>query len=224
MLSICVITRGKYGIRLIENIRKNSAFKISAIDVPAALPDFIETPSEYLSSLHLDTSIFPVDLLITYILHPDLTPEIIRLAGEKGVGAVIIAGGSARAGDMAELQNISEKYHMHIEIHDICCAIEKCGDKNIDEFAAFFGIPRLKIITRHGKIEHVQVLRGAPCGSTWHMAQALSGVNIEDAPAKAGLLVQQYPCRAQRGIRSGIHKAAQLHKRAIETSISGCKP
>jgi len=218
MLSIGVITRGKYGIRLIENIRKNSAFKISAIDIPTTLPDFIETSSEYISSLRLDTSIFPVDLLITYILHPDLTPGLIRLAGEKGVRAAIIAGGAAKAGDMAELQKISEKYNMHIEVHELCCDIEKCGDKNIDEFANFFGIPRLRIITRQGKIAQVQVLRSAPCGSTRHMAYALSGVKLEEAPAKAGLLVQQYPCRAQRGIRGGIHKAAELHKRAIETA------
>jgi hypothetical protein len=62
----------------------------------------------------------------------------------------------------------------------------------------------------------VEVLRGAPCGSTWHIAKGLVGAGIKDAPAKAGLLVQQYPCRAVRGVKGGIHKAGELHKKAVE--------
>jgi hypothetical protein len=212
MISIGVVTRGKYGLRLIENIKKNSDFNISSLQIPEFLPDFIEAPGEFLASLNLDKNIFSNDLIIVYILHPDLTPEIVRLAGENGARAVIIAGG----GGLSELQKISEKYNMHIEIHEICCDIERCGNNVVDEFASCFGRPELKITTKAGLITKVEVLRGAPCGSTWNMAKGLVGAAIQDAPAKAGLLVQQYPCRAARGMKGGIHKAGELHKKAVE--------
>ncbi|MDD5474646.1 MAG: DUF166 domain-containing protein [Candidatus Methanoperedens sp.] len=220
MISIGVITRGKYGHRLIENIKKNSDFKVSAIEIPESLPDFIEAPSDFLANLHLDKSIFSHDLIIAYILHPDLTPEIVRLAGEQGARAVIIAGGAARAGGHQELFSLSEKYNMHIEVHEICCDIEKCGDNVVDEFASCFGRPGLKITAKKGIVSNVEVIRGAPCGSTWHMAKGLVGTSVEDAPGKAGLLVQQYPCRALRGIKGGIHKAAKLHKKAVENALA----
>ncbi|MCZ7401025.1 MAG: DUF166 domain-containing protein [Candidatus Methanoperedens sp.] len=219
MITISVITRGKYGHRLIENIKKNSNFKVSTIEIPDTLPDFIEAPGEFLESLNLDKSIFSSDLIIAYILHPDLTPEIVRLAGENGARAVIIAGGGAMAGGLSELQKICEKYNMHIEIHEICCDLEQCGNEVVDEFASCFGKPKLKITAKAGLITKVEVFRGAPCGSTWHMAKGLEGISIQDAPAKAGLLVQQYPCRALRGIKGGIHKAGELHKKAVEMAF-----
>ncbi len=219
MISIGVITRGKYGLRLIETIKKKSDFKVSSVQIPESLPDFIEAPEDFLAALNPDKSVFSNDLVIAYILHPDLTPEIVRLAGENGASAVIIAGGMSRAGGLSELRNISEKYNMHIEVHEICCDIEKCGNNVVDEFASCFGMPKLRITTKAGVISNVEVIRGAPCGSTFHMAKELAGTSIEDAPARAGLLVQQYPCRALRGIEGGIHKAAELHKKAVEKAL-----
>jgi hypothetical protein len=219
MTSIGVIARGKYGLRLIENIKNNSDFKVSSIEIPEELPDFIEAPKDFINGLDPDKSIFSNDLIIAYTLHPDLTPEIIRLAGENGASAVIIAGGAAMAGGGAEIQKLSLKYNIIIRIHEICCDIERCGDKTVDEFASYFGRPEVSITSKNGIITNVRIIRGAPCGSTWHMAKGLIGINTEDAPARAGLLIQQYPCRAQRGIKGGIHKAAKLHKGSIERAL-----
>lgn len=204
-------------MRLIENIKKK--FRVSSIQIPEQLPDFIESPEEFLAFLNLDESIFTRELVIAYTLHPDLTPEIVRLAGEHGAQAVIIAGGAARAGGLSELKDLSEKYNLHVEVHEICCGIDKCGDSIIDEFASCFGKPEVKITTKGGIVTDVEVIRGAPCGSTRHAAKCLVGVSIKEAPAKAGLFVQQYPCRALRGIKGGIHKAAELHKKAVEKAL-----
>ncbi len=219
MIYIGVVTRGKYGRRLIGNIEQNSDFRVSSIELPESLPDFIEDPQEFVAYLNLNRKVLASDLVIVYALHPDLTPEIIRLAGESGARAVIIAGGMSRAGGREELASLSLKYNMHIEVHEICCEIEKCGNALVDEFASFSGIPQVKITTKDGLISKVEVLRGAPCGSTHHMAKCLVGSSVKDAPARAGLLVQQYPCRAQRGIMGGIHKAAQLHKNTVEKAL-----
>ena len=219
MISIGVVTRGKYGRRLIGNIEPNSDFQVSSIELPESLPDFIEDPQEFIASLNLNRKVLSSDLVIAYTLHPDLTPEIIRLAGESGARAVIIAGGMSRAGGKEELAGLSLKYNMHIEVHEICCEIEKCGNAVVDEFASCCGRPQVKITTKDGLISKVEVICGAPCGSTKHMAKGLVGSGVKDAPARAGLLVQQYPCRAQRGIRGGIHKAAEIHKKTVEKAL-----
>jgi len=219
MITIGVLTRGKYGKRLITNIRKNSGFDVFSQEIPETLPEFIDEPEEFVKRLNLDRIVFSRDLVITYILHPDITPEIVRLAGENGAGAVIIAGGAARAGSHIELMEIARKYDMHVEVHEICCEIEKCGNNIIDEFASCFGKPELRITTKKGLVSNVEVIRGAPCGSTWHAAGGIVGADVREAPASSGLLVQQYPCRAIRGIRGGIHKAAELHKIAVENAL-----
>jgi len=219
MTSIGIITRGKFGRRLIENIKINSEFKVSSIELPESIPDFIEYPRDFIASLNIDKEVLSSDLIITYTLHPDLTPEIIRLAGESGARAIIIAGGMSRAGGRQELDELSGKYSMHIEVHEICCEIGKCGDDVVDWFASCFGIPEINITVINGIVSKVNVIRCAPCGSTQHMAKGLIGKSIEEAPAYAGLLVQQYPCRAVRGTAGGIHKAAQLHKKAVEKAL-----
>ncbi len=225
MISIGVITRGKYGRRLIENIKikSNSYLRVSSAEIPELLPDFIEAPRDFVADLNLDKSVLSSNLIIAYILHPDLTPEIIRIAGECGASAVIIAGGISGAGGHSELLDLSNRYNMKIKVHEICCDLERCGNKTVDEFASCFGRPEVRITTKGDTISNVEVVRGAPCGSTWHMAEALAGTGIKDAPARAGLLVQQYPCRALRGTRGGIHKAAELHKKALETALEGIK-
>ena len=219
MISIGVVTRGKYGRRLIENIESNSDFSVSSIELPESLPDFIEDPKEFIKGLNPNKKVLSSDLVIAYTLHPDLTPEIVHLAGENGARAVIIAGGMSKAGGSEELDELSRKYEMHIEVHEICCEIKNCGNEVVDKFASRFASPEVKISTKDGLISKVEVIRSAPCGSTQHMAKGLIGENAKDAPSRAGLLVQQYPCRAVRGTRGGIHKAAQLHKNAVEKAL-----
>ncbi|HPS88678.1 MAG TPA: DUF166 family protein, partial [Methanosarcina vacuolata] len=78
-----------------------------------------------------------------------------------------------------------------------------------------FGSPILKVKTKDGKIADVEVIKGAPCGSTWYMAKEIVGTEVKDAPPKAGLLIQHYPCRATRGEVGGIHESGELHKQAF---------
>ncbi len=217
MLSIGVITRGKYGLRLIENIRVQSNFNVSAIALPESLPDFIEMPGEFIKGLNLDKDFFSRDLIIAYILHPDLAPEIVRLAGENGALTIIIAGGKAVPGD--QVMDLSRRYGIHIEIHEICCEICLSEDKTLSDFASVFGRPEIRVKVKDGIISDLKVIRGSPCGSTWHMAKGLVGTDIAAAPSKGGLLIQQYPCRAVRGTEGGIHKAAKLHKESVEIAL-----
>lgn len=218
-MQVGVVKRGKYGERLIDTIREHTDFDVVSAEVPAVLPGFIEDPQEFVKGLNLDPRIFESDLLILYTFHPDLTPEIVRMAGERGVKAVIIPGGMARAGSIGELEKIAQKYDVHIEVDEICCTLEKCGIPAVDEFAEALGKPEFNVETREGRIYKVNVLRGSPCGGTWHVARGLEGKTVEEAPALAGLLCQQYPCRAVRGTPGGIHTSADLHKDALERAL-----
>ncbi|MHC1631232.1 MAG: DUF166 domain-containing protein [Methanotrichaceae archaeon] len=218
-MRIGVITRGKYGERVIETIKKRTDFEIESEDVPEFLPDFIEDPEEFVDELDLNSEIFSSDLVITYSLHPDVTPEIAIRAGKGGAQAVIIPGGLARAGSQPELQKIADRYGIYIEVDEICCTLEKCGIEAIDAFAEKFGQPVFNVELEDGHISKVDVVKGSPCGSTWFMAEELVGKTIEEAPPWAGLLCQQYPCRGVRGGEGGIHASGDLHKYAMEQAL-----
>jgi hypothetical protein len=166
-------------------------------------------------NLDLDPGVLSSDLLITYSLNPDITPEIVKRAASAGTKAIIIPGGWAMAGDPEQMKEISAQYGSRILVEDICCDIGSDTESTnpadstnptnpvINEFASVLGRPRLEVQVGDGEISDVKVLCGAPCGSTWWMAKHLKGVPVSEAPAWAGLLVQQYPCRAVRGTMGG---------------------
>jgi hypothetical protein len=214
-----VVKRGKYGERLLETIKTRTDFQVASVEVPQVLPGFIEDPEEFVRELNLDPRIYQADLLILYTFHPDLTPEIVRLAGIGGVKAAIIPGGMGRAGSIGELERIAEKYGIHIEVDEICCTLEKCGVPVIDEFAQKLGKPELEVETKDGRISNVTVVRGSPCGATWHAAAGIVGKTVDEAASMTGLFCQQYPCRAVRGTPGGIHTSGDLHKDAMERAL-----
>ena len=218
-MRVGVVTRGKYGERLIETIKKMTDFEVVSVDLPQALPNFIEDPQEFLDDLGLDPEFFTSDLIITYSLHPDITPEIAIRAGKGGVQAVIVPGGIGRAGSVPELQKIADRYGIYIEVDEICCTLDKCGIDAVDAFAEKLGRPKIEAKVADGRIAEVDVVRGSPCGSTWHVAEDVVGVKLGDAPPRAGLLCQMYPCRAVRGGEGGIHTSGDLHKYAMERAL-----
>ncbi len=212
MTVIVVITRGKYGHRLIETVREHSDFSVVTADLPEFVPVFIEEPDEFLESLNFDKQVFSAEIIITYSLHPDLTSAVARLAAEAGVRSLIVPGGPSRA-SIPELNKISEVSGMDIEVDEICCSLEPNAFNR--PFADLFGSPILEVKTKDGKITDVRVIKGAPCGSTWYMAKEIVGTAVKDAPPKSGLLIQHYPCRATRGELGGIHESGELHKQAF---------
>ena len=216
MTTLGVIARGKYGQRLIDTVLVLSDMRVVTVQLPQHLPEFIDDPAEFMNSLDLDPAVFSADIIITYSLHPDITPQIARMAGEAGVKALIVPNGRARV-STTELEQISEEYGIHIEVDDLCCKMHP--HSSISDLNAIFGTPILDVTTSHGTIIDVKVLHGAPCGSTWRMAEKIIGTSVREAPARAGLLIQQYPCRAVRGGKGGIHESAKLHRQAMEAAL-----
>ena len=46
------------------------------------------------------------------------------------------------------------------------------------------------------------------------------GTPVADAPDKTGLSVWWYPYRAVSGIRGGIHRSAEIHKKTVEGAVA----
>jgi len=214
-MKIGVITRGKYGNRTIDTIKTKTDFYVISAKIPEYVPEFIEDPDLFIKNLNLNKEVFKVDLLITYSLHPDLNPEIVRMAAKSGVKTVIIIGTIAQVGSIEELKEIEKKYNIYLKIQEICCA-----NKTLKEFTKKLGYPEFKIDTKGDVISKIEVISGSPCGSSWYMAEKLIGTSIKDAPCKAGLLVSLYPCRAVRGTIGGIHFSAEIHKKAVEDALN----
>ncbi len=211
-ISITVVTRGKYGQRAIRTIREKTGFEVTEVPVPADLPDFIEDTAPYTRDV---APALRSDLVIIFALHPDLTPAFAECAAESGAGAIIVSGS-----DTSELRRIASTYQIHIHADEICCSLVPCHDQTIDEFTSVLGMPVFRISVEGGVVSDVGVIRGSPCGASWWVASQLPGTPVAEAPAKAGLLAGQYPCRAVRGTRGGIHRSAEIHKKAVEAALT----
>lgn len=221
-MKVGIITRGKYGYRVIDTIKKWTDISVVSIGLPEPeLSDFIEEPEKIVEQI--DRSVFDVDLLMSYALHPDLNPEIAKLSGKLGVKAIIIPGGARKAGSIEELDKISKEYGIEIEVTEICCSHASSGDVTINEFYSKLGRPEYIIKTKNAKVSNVEVVRGAPCGSSFWVAEQLVGVDLKEAPTKGGWFTQIYPCRASRGIKGKIHTSAEIHKKAVEDAFGSDK-
>ncbi|HML05368.1 MAG TPA: DUF166 family protein, partial [Methanobacterium sp.] len=104
------------------------------------------------------------------------------------------------------------------------CTLKPIGDKYIDEFTETFGQPELEIETRDNLIKNVEVKRGAPCGSSWFVADMLSNVPVEEAEFEAGKRYHNYPCLASMSVDPLIgdtlmHIAGYKIKEAVKKEL-----
>lgn len=162
-----------------------------------------ELPHVLDEDIYIPEDIFKTDIILSYAFHPNVNLEIIKRAERYGVKIVLIAG---------KFKFKSSK--VRVIVDDVCCSRIVKGF----EFFEKFGIPEFDVDIRDGKVEDVRVIRSAPCGATFFVAEMLKGVDVESAPRRAGLLAQ-IRCFSSRGIGGGIHKAGAIHKLAIERAI-----
>lgn len=208
-MQIGVIVRKGRNRRAINLFSK--FFDVRVYEVEEELPVLIENPKEYLN-LPQD---FKPELLVSYLLHPDLNLELIRQASERGIRLIVISGG-AKSGSYNQLKELGEKLGLKVFWEEICCTTPKFKDS---KFFELFGKPEFEISIENGIIKDVKVRRSSFCGSTYYVAEKIKGLRIEDAPSKAGYYTQIFPCMASRGLQGGIHKAANAHKEAVEKAI-----
>ena len=91
-------------------------------------------------------------------------------------------------------------------------------------YGEIFGAPEFDIEVVNGKIERIQVVRGAPCDSTWRAAPRVKSMAVKDALAAIGLESQYFCCADPSAWdpisgQSMVHLAAQFHRAALQKAI-----
>ncbi len=92
---------------------------------------------------------------------------------------------------------------------DCFCGVDICEE---------FGIPEFKILCEKGRIKKIQVIKSSPCGAAYYLVDKLRGLTLEEAVNSCGLLTQ-FICKGRGGPHRSIHKAAEIHRAAIERAV-----
>lgn len=220
-MRVLVFVQGDYGERIYQNIsRRSPHWRVRRVEIPSRLPALLEEPSELLKPLGLSDG---WELLLFLAESPSaalLIPEAVRLCGVRALIAPADHYSWLPLG--IERQVSEEMGEMGVEaaFPRPFCSLRPRGLGLVDRFAERFGMPELSVEVESGVVRRAKVLRGAPCGSTWFMAGGLPGSGSREAPERAALLVQIYPCLASREPEppfgdAPIHIAARLAMGAV---------
>jgi hypothetical protein len=225
-LRLIVFTQGSYGERILENLRLRAPhdWEIEESIIPRNLPSMIEEPEELIEGLELSGE---WDLVLYMGESPSaftLIPSILDKLKVRGVIAPVDDYEWLPRGLERQVGDEVEEMGVKIVFPRTFCTLVPVGVPHIDTFAEVFGAPGLKVEVVDGEVSCVDVLRGAPCGSTHYMAEKLPGTSIGDAKPRAGTLVQIYPCLASRRVDrffgdSPIHVAGKLAEKAFEKAL-----
>lgn len=220
-MNIIILTSGKYGSRIVNQIAaRGFASSIVGIhEVPEDLPEFIDDISEYVPD-----NLLEADLILSIGLYGDITmiiPAVASITGAKSIIVPIHDPKQIPMGLQSEIEREIED--AKIVFPKPFCALEPVGDKYIDEFASIFGKPELEIEADE-LIRRVEVKKGAPCGSTWFVAEKLENVPVDEAEFEAGGRYHNYPCLASMNIDPHLgdtilHLAGYKIKEAVKKEL-----
>ncbi len=75
-----------------------------------------------------------------------------------------------------------------------------------------------------GKLAHIKVERGAPCGATWLAADKVKGMPVEEGIVRYGLEVQFFCSANPAGWdplwgKSPVHLAADIHSSVLKAVV-----
>ncbi|MBN1322425.1 MAG: DUF166 domain-containing protein [Methanotrichaceae archaeon] len=255
-MKVAVLYNGEFGISLIGNLINFSGFCISCGDActlcksgkysmaedlvsiiempdPKTLDDFIDDVGPYIPA-----DIPKAEIAIVVGVHPDITFGLLPALLEKGYKGII--GGSENPADLPlgtrlQLEEEASKLGMEAAFAKPFCALRPDPEKpSIKAFMekARFGEPAIEILTqrsRKGKrtILAANVIRSAPCGSTWYVAKRMVGLETdqEDLRERISEAHHAYPCTASMDqdieLKDTIlHKAGYIIREAVEDAIS----
>ncbi|MBI4216011.1 MAG: hypothetical protein HY687_01255 [Chloroflexi bacterium] len=208
-MRILALVTGRYGERIVENLRRRAprGWTVESVAAPLNLPAIVEFPDR-----HLPQPVPPADLLLGLQESSRAAQLIPRLAELAGVKAVIVPIDNTHwlpLGLRNQLQRELADLGLAAVFPRTFCtltedsygygrAAEDYDHELITLFGCHFGRPKLKIAVdpQSRRITSVEVVRGAPCGSTHYTAERMIGLSVDEAVPKAGLICHHYPCLA----------------------------
>ncbi|MCG8640943.1 MAG: DUF166 domain-containing protein [Desulfobacterales bacterium] len=203
MQKIVVFQQNGTGRTKVDGMNRfgDKQFRIETVDIDEPLPEFIDDTSRYIP----DT--LDADLVLDYLKHRDLSDDLSLLCDRLGI-PVIASGKKIATGNAI--------------CPPTCCTLAKYS--HLGDYGNLFGTPEIKVATDGDKISHIEVIKGAPCGATWHAAQKIKEMPVEDAMTRFGLEVQ-FCCTANPAAwdplwgKSSVHVAADIHSAALKTGL-----
>ncbi|MBM3131429.1 MAG: hypothetical protein FJZ95_00105 [Chloroflexi bacterium] len=222
-MRILIVIQGPYGERIARNIKDRAPvdWAIESVKLPMGLPALIDDADEFLPPR------LPQSDLVVFLSEssqaPQLIPDIVAMTGAKAVIAPIDNSQWMPMGLKNQIQRELNAKGIASAFPKTFCTLTEtgCGYRHASEthqsdiiaaFARHFGRPAFRVIVNPDTklIESVDVLRGAPCGSSHHTAKGIVGLHADDAVPKAGLIAHHYPCQASM-------QAEQIDKALYDT-------
>ena len=211
-MKIIIVTDGAYGERAYATIKEEFDCDYIVMEAPtSAFMDEIDLPSETIAILE------KADIILTYVLHPDLTLDLVDALHNK-VEWIIVGAWRGEG-----FKNQLESYG-NVTCPENMCDLTENGNPTFDEFVSKFGRPVVRVNCQGDKVVDVEVIRCSPCGSTRFVAEEMVGENTKTLPIKAGLRIQHYPCRAPKmrlftDDECKKEMAANFHKEAFQEAL-----
>jgi thymidylate synthase len=255
LLKVIVFYSGEFGQRLVGNLINYSGFCIScgeacslcrsgkfssAEDIVAIyeMPD-PSTRGDFIDDVDplLPRDLPGADIAVVVNIHPDILFGL--LPKLKDVGVKGIVGGSERPqelplGQRKQLEELATSLGMEAAFAKPFCALRPEASKpNISAFLERAGIgePLIDVAVQNSRegrdtIVAANVLRSAPCGSTWFVAKRMLGLEPSqpDLRERISEAHHSYPCTGsmERDTELGdtiLHKGGYIIREAVEDSL-----
>ena len=258
-MKLIVFYNGEFGARVVGNLINYSGFCISCGEActqcrnvrpgiaqnivslvempdPASLGDFIDDVEPYLPK-----DIPAADIALVINIHPDILFGLLPKLKDAGVKGIVGSSEKPKElplGQRKQLEEEAAELGMEAAFAKPFCDMRPDPAKpNIAAFLAEAGIgePIIDVVvqrSREGK-DHIlaaNVVRSAPCGSTWFVAKRLLGLEPDqpDIRERISEAHHAYPCTAsmERDSELGdtiLHKGGYIIREAVESAFKRAK-
>jgi hypothetical protein len=225
-MKLLALVQGNYGRRMAEawHAHGPAEWEIAILEITSALPTMMEDPAQF-----LPPDIPKADLVISLGEHPgvaELLPAIVKAAGARAVIAPVDNRAWLPPGLAKQVERVLQKMGVAVLFPVTFCALKEgdAQDPLIEEFVRAFGNPEIEIAVEAERVKEVRVIRSAPCGSTYFVAEALQGTKTQDAEEKSGILHHNYPCLATMNVDwqfhdTLMHRAGYFTKQAVNRAL-----
>ena len=192
---------------------------------PSTLPPFIEEPEKLLPR---DPP--ACDVILAVGLQHDLlaaTPTLAKTTGAKAIIAPIENKAWCPRGLRRQLEQSLAEINVECAVPKPFCSLGISGKPVIDGFVRRYriGKPQVEIKAVGDRVTDVQVLRSAPCGSTWFVAQQIKWTRIADLEDTVAVAHHSFPCTASMDVDPEIgepilHVAGYAIRGAVKEAVS----
>jgi thymidylate synthase len=181
-----------YADRLTARLK---TFIVQLIGQPQVLPQYLDDPAVYLPD-----KLQPHDIIIAVNIHEEILLELPALSAAAGGKAIIVPREDPTWTTPWLREELAKKcatLGLEIAFPKPFCSLSNrpehpvinkvLGDLKI-------GRPEISLKVKNGLIERVDVLRSAPCGDTYYVAEKLKGKPLDELDSWAFKFWASYPC------------------------------